>query len=125
MTAKEAENDMAQHKIMAAATLRILMDGDKAFGPGLAQLFEGIEAYGSLRRSAAEMGMSYNKAWNIVKNSETILGRSLVTRRAGGAKGGGAALTDAGCDLLARYRAFEKAGKQALARLAEQYFEGM
>lgn len=123
--AKEAENDMAQHKIMAAATLRILMDGDKAFGPGLAQLFEGIEAYGSLRRSAAEMGMSYNKAWNIVKNSEALLGRSLVTRRAGGAKGGGAALTDAGRDLLARYRAFEKAGKQALARLAEQYFEGM
>ena len=125
MTAKEAENDMAQHKIMAAATLRILMDGDKAFGPGLAQLFEGIEAYGSLRRSAAEMGMSYNKAWNIVKNSEALLGRPLVTLRVGGAKGGGAALTDAGRDLLARYRAFEKAGKQALARLAEQYFEGM
>lgn len=125
MTAKEAENDMAQNKITAAATLRILVDGDKAFGPGLAQLFEGIEAYGSLRRSAAEMGMSYNKAWNIVKNSEALLGRSLVTRRAGGAKGGGAALTDAGRDLLARYRAFEKAGKQALARLAEQYFEGM
>ena len=53
---------MAQNKITAAATLRILVDGDKAFGPGLAQLFEGIEAYGSLRRSAAEMGMSYNKA---------------------------------------------------------------
>lgn len=116
---------MAQHKITAAATLRILVDGDKAFGPGLAQLFEGIEAYGSLRRSAAEMGMSYNKAWNIVKNSEVLLGRPLVTRRVGGAKGGGAALTDAGRDLLARYRAFEKAGKQALARLAEQYFEGM
>ena len=125
MTAKEAENDMAQHKITAAATLRILVDGDKAFGPGLAQLFEGIEAYGSLRRSAAEMGMSYNKAWNIVKNSEALLGRPPVTRRVGGAKGGGAALTDAGRDLLARYRAFEKAGKQALARLAEQYFEGM
>ncbi len=116
---------MAQNKITAAATLRILVDGDKAFGPGLAQLFEGIEAYGSLRRSAAEMGMSYNKAWNIVKNSEALLGRPLVTRRVGGAKGGGAALTDAGRDLLARYRAFEKAGKQALARLAEQYFEGM
>lgn len=116
---------MAQNKITAAATLRILVDGDKAFGPGLAQLFEGIEAYGSLRRSAAEMGMSYNKAWNIVKNSEVLLGQPLVNRRAGGAKGGGAALTDAGRDLLARYRAFERAGKQALARLAEQYFEGM
>lgn len=116
---------MAQRKMTAAATLRILVDGDKAFGPGLAQLFEGIEAYGSLRRSAAAMGMSYNKAWNIVKNSETLLGRPLVRRQIGGAKGGGAALTDAGRDLLARYRAFEKAGKQALARLAEQYFERM
>ena len=106
------------------ASLRLVRE-DKLFGPGAAQLLAGVDELGSLRKSAARMEMSYNKAWNIVKNSEALLGRPLVTRRAGGAKGGGAALTDAGRDLLARYRAFEKAGKQALARLAEQYFEGM
>ncbi len=113
------------HEITADATLRILSDGVKAFGPGIAQLLEGIEAYGSLRRSASEMGMSYNKAWNIVRNSEACLGCTLIERRIGGARGGGAVLTEAGRDLLERYRAFEKAGKQALSDLARQYFEGM
>ena len=43
----------------------------------------------------------------------------------GGARGGGAVLTNEGRDLLTRYRAFEKAGKQALLDLAAQYFEGV
>ncbi len=113
------------HQITADATLRILSDGVKAFGPGIAQILEGIEKYGSLRRSAAEMGMSYNKAWNIVKGSEACLGCTLIERRIGGARGGGAVLTNEGRDLLTRYRAFEKAGEQALLDLAAQYFEGV
>lgn len=112
-------------QITAEATLRILADGEKAFGPGIAQLLEGIESYGSLRRSAAEMGMSYNKAWNIVRQSEASLGCALIERRIGGTRGGGAVLTAQGRDLLARYRAFETAGKQALRDLAAQYFEGV
>ncbi len=41
------------HQITADATLRILSGGVKAFGPGIAQLLEGIEKYGSLRRSTS------------------------------------------------------------------------
>lgn len=112
-------------KFTADATLRILCDGEKTFGPGMAQLLEGIERLGSLRRSAAEMGMSYNKAWNIVRNSEQKLGRTLIERKIGGVRGGGAVLTPDGQQLLRRYRAFEADGKKALAQLAAQYFEGM
>lgn len=112
-------------KFTADATLRILYDGEKTFGPGMAQLLEGIERLGSLRRSAAEMGMSYNKAWNIVRNSEQKLGRTLIERKIGGVRGGGAVLTPDGQQLLQRYRAFEADGKKALAQLAAQYFEGM
>lgn len=112
-------------KFTADATLRILCNGEKTFGPGMAQLLEGIERLGSLRRSAAEMGMSYNKAWNIVRNSENKLGKTLIERKVGGARGGGAVLTADGQELLQRYRAFETEGKKALAQLAAQYFEGM
>ena len=115
---------MAQNKITAAATLRILVDGDKAFGPGLAQLFEGIEAYGSLRRSAAEMGMSYNKAWSVVHGCEEQLGFALLERRIGGAGGGGAVLTARGKEMLTRYRAFECEAHRALDEMAARHFAG-
>lgn len=113
------------HKIATEATLRIVCDEQKAFGPGLAQLLEGIELHGSLRRSAAAMGMSYNKAWNIVRHSEQCWGVDLIERRIGGVRGGGAVLTSAGHDLLCRYRAFERAGQQALEQLVHAHFEGM
>lgn len=105
--------------------LRLKCGGEKAFGPGLAQLLEGIVSYGSLRRSAAEIGMSYNKAWNIIKNSEAQLERQLIERKIGGVRGGGAVLTAFGQDLLTRYHAFEQAAQTALDELVQEYFGGM
>jgi len=35
----------------------------KAFGDGPLEVLERVERSGSLRQAAAEMGMSYNKAW--------------------------------------------------------------
>ncbi len=54
-----------EKSIVIDTTLRLRYGEEKAFGPGLAQLLEGIAVYGSLRRSAAQMDMSYNKAWKI------------------------------------------------------------
>ncbi len=105
--------------------LRLRYDGQKVFGPGIARLLEGIETHGSLRQSAAEMGMSYNKAWNIIKNSELQFEQPLIERKIGGVRGGGAVLTPFAQELLCRYRAFEQAAQRELDRLVEQYFEGM
>lgn len=103
------------------ASLRLVRE-DKLFGPGVAQLLEGVEQLGSLRRSAARMEMSYNKAWGVVHGCEEQLGFALLERRIGGAGGGGAVLTEKGKTLLTRYRAFEKEAHATLDRLAIQYF---
>lgn len=110
-------------QVRVSASLRIVRDG-KLFGPGVAQLLEGVAQFGSLRRSAARMEMSYNKAWSVLHDCEEQLGFALLERRIGGA-GGGAALTEKGKELLTRYRVFEREAHELLDRLAEQHFAGL
>ncbi|WP_125114698.1 winged helix-turn-helix domain-containing protein [Agathobaculum sp. Marseille-P7918] len=103
------------------ASLRIVRE-DKLFGPGVAQLLEGVEELGSLRRSAARMEMSYNKAWSVVHGCEEQLGFALLERHIGGAGGGGAVLTEKGKLLLARYQAFSRKAHELLDQMAAEYF---
>ena len=107
-----------------AAPLRIMRNGSKLFGPGIAALLAGVAETGSIRRTAAAMGMSYNKAWNILRACENELGFALLDRQAGGAHGGGARLTEAGTDMLARYKAFENEAQAALGALLHKHFGG-
>lgn len=113
---------MKEWKIQA--TLRLVQAG-KAFGPGVAALMEGVQQFGSLRRSAKEMGMSYNKAWHVVRECEENLGYPLMIRHIGGAQGGGAILTPEGERLLQCYRTFEQEAKAQLDQLAKKYFGEM
>lgn len=103
------------------ASLRLVRQ-EKIFGPGIARLLEGVERLGSLRRSAAEMEMSYSKAWSILRTSEAQLGFPLLERRTGGPNGGGAVLTAQGRDFLLRYRAFERDAQKSLDTLLEHHF---
>ena len=94
----------------------------KAFGPGIASLLEGVVQLGSLRKSAADMDMSYSKAWKMIQNCEQELGISLLNKKIGGKGGGGAELTWEAESLLKRYRAFEREAEIQLDTLAGQYF---
>jgi molybdate transport system regulatory protein len=53
------------------------------------------------------MGMSYKRAWQLVDAMNRDLGRPVVETAIGGSGGGGAALTDAGRELVARYTRLE------------------
>jgi molybdate transport system regulatory protein len=53
------------------------------------------------------MGMSYRRAWLLVKDIEAAMGAPVIAAETGGLKGGGAALTDLGRNVLARYREIE------------------
>lgn len=103
-----------QLTIKLKTTLR--SDGEKCFGPGVASLLEGIDRHGSLQASAGEMGMAYSKAWTVLRECESALGQPLLTRKAGGAKGGQSQLTPYGRTLLTGYRSME--GR--LIRLGEE-----
>jgi molybdate transport system regulatory protein len=100
-----------------------LLDGDgKTFGPGPARLLRGVRQTGSLRKAAAELGMSYNKAWWNIRTMEERLGFALLVRSTGGATGGGSTLTPEAEDLLARFDAFEREATDALQALFVRHF---
>ena len=82
-------------------------DGEKCFGPGIAELLERILRDGSLRKAAGEMGMAYSRAWNVVNECERALGYEIIARSVGGRAGGGSRLTEKGMYLLTSYRKLE------------------
>ena len=51
------------------------------------------------------MKMSYKKAWDIIDELNTRGKKPFVVSRKGGESGGGAALTETGKKVVARYRA--------------------
>jgi molybdate transport system regulatory protein len=79
-----------------------------AFGPGKADLLEALEKTGSITQAAGRMGMSYMRAWTLIRTMNRCFSEPLVIAIRGGTKGGGgAALTDMGRDVLALYRRME------------------
>lgn len=57
--------------------------------------------------------MSYKRAWDLVDAVNKLLGTTMVEASTGGYRGGGAVLTDAGRNLVADYRAIERAAQRA------------
>ncbi|OKZ52211.1 MAG: hypothetical protein BHV85_00200 [Blautia sp. CAG:37_48_57] len=68
---------------------------DHAFGPGVAELMEHVEATGSLSKGCRCMQMAYSKGWKILKRAEE-------------SNGGQTVLTPEGKEFLKRYRKFEQ-----------------
>jgi molybdate transport system regulatory protein len=101
-----------------ALSLRIDLPGGR-IGPGKIALLEAIEREGSISAAGRALGMSYRRAWDLVAALNRLLGTAVVAASPGGARGGGAALTEAGRCLVADYRAIQRQAQRAAApRLA-------
>jgi molybdate transport system regulatory protein len=74
-------------------TLWIECENERFFGPGRVELLQRIDETGSIRRAAADMGMSYKKAWGMVTALNRQVQRPFVVVKAGGDKGGGSVIT--------------------------------
>jgi molybdate transport system regulatory protein len=96
--------------------------GGRAFGDGPARLLTGVAQWGSLRKAAQELGMSYNKAWRIIHAAEERLGFALLDRSVGGSQGGGSNITASARDLLQRYRAVCEEAAAALEEVFQRHF---
>ena len=95
--------------------LRLVRGGTILLGPGKADLLEAVRETGSLRRAAAALGMSYMRAWSLVKTMNAAFRLPLVALVRGGAGHGGAALTPSGARVLTLYRAMERKCSRAAA----------
>ena len=93
--------------------LRILFGDTAMLGPGKADLLEQIGETGSIAAAGRAMSMSYKRAWCLVEEMNAAFRAPLVERTRGGAKGGGARLSETGEEVLRRYRAVELAAARA------------
>lgn len=100
---------------------RIMHRGEIAFGPGKANLLAAIESHGSIAKAAVTMGMSYMRAWTLVKTMNALFREPLVELDRGGAGGGSAKITPTGRKVLALYHAMiaksEKATRDQWAQV--------
>ena len=92
---------------MARMTIRVEFENGRALGPGKVRLLELVEQEGSIRRAALAMEMSYRRAWLLIHELEAMMSTPVVVAASGGSGGGGTNLTQAGRDLVDRYRALE------------------
>lgn len=87
---------------------RILCGTAIAFGPGKADLLEALQETGSITEASARLGMSYMRAWTLIRTMNRCFREPLVVAMRGGTRGGGgASLSVTGRQVLALYRRME------------------
>ena len=83
-------------------------EGEKFYGPGPNELLKRIQKDGSLSKAAAQMEMSYRKAWELVQRLNHHAEVPLVILKKGGQHGGGAEVTSNGLKIIEEYEALQK-----------------
>lgn len=78
------------------------------FGPGLVTLLRQIDSLGSVREASEKTGISYSKAWQMIKIAEEESGKCLVDRQQGGKSGGMARMTEEGKAMTDKYEELER-----------------
>jgi len=100
---------------VARLTIRIDLSGHGAIGPGKIRLLELVGESGSISAAGRAMKMSYRRAWMLIDNLNRCFRSPVVETQLGGTRGGGAVLSALGHDVIARYRAIERAAAKATA----------
>jgi molybdate transport system regulatory protein len=95
--------------------LRISFPHEDRLGRGKMELLEHIRETGSISAAGRAMDMSYRRAWLLVSDMNRMFKQPVVESQRGGQKGGGAALTPFGEELLARFRRMEETVRATLA----------
>ncbi len=92
---------------------QISVRGNVGLGPGKAELLEHIRDTGSIVEAANRMGMSYMRAWTLVKTMNACFREPLVLTARGGRAQGGSQLSGTGILVLEIYRRMEREAQEA------------
>lgn len=109
--------------LIPRANLWIERDGQVVLSSWRIRLLEAIAETGSISAAAERMQVQYRLAWERVEEMETGLDERLVERHAGGVGGGGARLTAAGHDYVARFKRFADGVEAGIAGRFQEAFE--
>lgn len=86
------------------------------------ELLESIDSSRSIVAAAAEMKISYRKAWGIIQKVEDKLGFPLVIKHRGGAEGGFTTLSEEGTQLIGAYRELTSQFDTSIRDIARKFF---
>ncbi len=95
-------------------------DEGLVFGIGRAKLLHNVAEYGSLKKAAEALGMSYRAAWGKIKQSEAVLGSPLIQKT--GSNRSGYELTPFGKGITQKFMSwFDRVEKNALEEAAATF----
>lgn len=99
---------------------RIDLPNGQSIGPGKVELLGLVGRHGSISGAARAMNMSYRQAWLKLESLNRALATPVFETATGGTRGGGARLTAAGRELVARFKdlqgAVESVARRQMAR---------
>ncbi len=95
-------------------------DGTPFLGIGVIWLLRNIRQYGSIRKAAAAMRLSYAKAHRMIDDAEQGLGFEMLERKRGGDSREGAQLTQEGSRFIEAYEHFQERIKAETERAFEE-----
>ncbi len=111
-------------ELRVSGSLSFKMAGEDFLGLSRIELLEKIDQLGSITKAGKAQGISYKTAWEQVDALNNLAEKPLVMRSAGGRGGGGTCLTEAGHEVIRRYRAIQEEHQRFLSALGEHLDEG-
>ncbi len=87
--------------------IRIQVGENFYFGPGKILLLETISLTGSISAAAKKIGMSYRKAWKLIKEINDASSNKIVITNTGGKGIGGTLISKEGLKLISLYKEIE------------------
>ena len=84
-----------------------------AVGPGKVELLAQIAETGSIRQAATRMGMSYMRAWSLIKTMNESFNLPVLSTERGGSRAG-RRHRDGNRQVLKLYRQMEQASHKAI-----------
>ena|GEM_PF-586270 len=110
--------DIFSDGIKARQKIWLEKNGKLVMGEGRLKILQAIQETGSISEGARILGMSYTKAWALIRSVEKAAGRKIVERKAGGEGGGWAKVTPYGKALLKYYDKLNTLASNILKELA-------
>ncbi|MEW5988850.1 MAG: LysR family transcriptional regulator [Chloroflexota bacterium] len=98
------------------------IEGEVVLSIWRVELLRAIGETGSISGAAARLHVHYRTAWQKIHEMESRLGVKLVETQTGGRRGGGASLTPAALDYVAKFTRYAAEVEQVANKLHQDIF---
>jgi molybdate transport system regulatory protein len=98
--------------------------GQDFLGSSRIRLLEKVGELGSITKAGKAVGISYKTAWEQIEMLNNLSDQPLVIKQTGGRGGGGTHLTEAGKEVIRRYRLIQEEHERFLSSIGKHLEDG-